>query len=181
MAISLDPVLAHAMASALAALFLLAGIGKLRDPAMFRATVENYQLLPDAAIGVFAWLLPLAECAAGVLLFAGATRADGALLAAALLLVMTGAIAVNLRRGRTRLDCGCGFGAEVPIGRGLLARNAVLLLAALALLLPVTPRATVWLDVVAALFLALFLFGLHALATALLAHHTRLLSLRNLP
>jgi uncharacterized membrane protein YphA (DoxX/SURF4 family) len=178
---ALDPVVAHATASALAAVFLLAGLGKLRDPALFRATVDNYRLLPEPLVAAFAWLLPLAECAAGVLLFADGTRATGSLLAALLLVLVSIAVAVNIRRGRTHLDCGCGLGTEVPIGPGLLVRNAVLVAAALLLLLPVAPRATVWLDLVAALFLALFLFGLQALATALLAQHARLQSLRNLP
>jgi hypothetical protein len=53
--------------------------------------------------------------------------------------------------------------------------------AALALLLPLSLRETVWLDVVAALFLVVFLFGLNTLATVMLVHHARLLSLRNHP
>jgi len=48
MAPTLDPVVAHAVASALAAMFLLAGAGKLRDPAAFRITLEDYELLPAA-------------------------------------------------------------------------------------------------------------------------------------
>ena len=181
MALHLDPVVAHATASALASVFLLAGAAKLREPAVFRATVEDYQLLPAALVPAFAWTLPLAECAAGVLLFMTETRAAGALLALLLLALVTGGIAVNLRRGRRKLDCGCGFATGVPIGPGLVLRNLVLAGSALLLLLPLSPRSTVWLDVLAALCLALFLIGLQALATSLLAHHARLLSLRNLP
>ena len=181
MDLALDPVAAHAVASALAAVFLLAGAGKLRDLAAFRITLEDYALLPAPAVPVLAWLLPLAELGAGGLLLVTATRTTGALLALALLLLVTAAVGLNLLRGRTHIDCGCGWGPEVPLGGGLLARNLVLVAATLLALLPVAARATVWLDVAAALFLALFLFGLNALATALLAHHARLLSLRNHP
>jgi len=178
---ALDPVVAHATASALAAVFLLAGAGKLRDPAAFQLALEGYELLPAAAARALAWLLPLAELAAGGLLLATATRPWGGLLALGLLLLVTAAVGVNLMRGRTRIECGCGWGPEVPLGGGLVLRNLVLAAATLLVLLPVAPRETVWLDIAAALFLALFLFGLNALATALLAQHARLLSLRNQP
>lgn len=181
MAFTLDPVVAHATASALAAVFLLAGAAKLRDPAAFQVTLEDYELLPAPAARALAWLLPLAELGAGGLLLLTATRSWGALLALGLLLLVTAAVGLNLRRGRTHIDCGCGWGPEVPLGGGLLLRNLVLAAATLLVLLPTTPRETVWLDLLAALFLALFLFGLNALATSLLSHHARLLSLRNLP
>jgi len=126
-------------------------------------------------------LVPLAEVGAGGLLLPTATRTWGALLAVGLLLLITAAVGLNVLRGRTHIDCGCGWGPEVPLGGGLLLRNLVLAAAALLVLLPVTPRETVWLDLVGALFLALFLVGLNALATALLAQHARLLSLRNHP
>jgi hypothetical protein len=53
------------------------------------------------------------------------------------------AIAINLLRGNTRIDCGClGFGARVPELRwGLVGRNALLLAAVLTALLPVSPPA----------------------------------------
>jgi hypothetical protein len=178
---SLDPVVAHAAASALAAVFLLAGIGKLRDPMTFQMAVEGYELLPAAAVRAIGWLLPLAELAAGGLLLMTATRTAGALLALALLVVFCAAISANLLRGRAGIDCGCGWGPQIPVGPGLLLRNLVLVVAALALLLPLSLRETVWLDVVAALFLVVFLFGLNTLATVMLVHHARLLSLRNHP
>lgn len=178
---SLDPVVAHAMASALAAIFLLAGIGKLRDPLSFETAVEGYELLPPPAVRVLGWLLPFAELAAGGLLLMTATRYWGALLALALLALFGAAIGANLLRGRAGIDCGCGWGPAIPVGAGLLLRNLVLVVAALALLLPMSLRETVWLDLLAALFLAVFLFGLNALATTMLAHNARLLSLRNHP
>jgi hypothetical protein len=179
MDLSLDPVVAHATASALAAVFLLAGIGKLRDPMAFQTAVEGYELLPAFAVQAITWLLPIAELAAGGLLLMTATRSAGALLALALLVMFCAAIGANLLRGRGGIDCGCGWGPAIPVGPGLLLRNLALVVATLLVLLPVSLRETVWLDVVAALFLAVFLFGLNTLAAAMVAHHARLLSLRN--
>jgi hypothetical protein len=181
MDLSLDPVVAHATASALAAVFLLAGIGKLREPDSFQAAVEGYELLPSPVVRALVWLLPLAELAAGGLLLMTTTRSAGALLALSLLALFGAAIGTNLLRGRAGIDCGCGWGPAVPVGPGLLVRNVVLMAASLLVLLPLSARETVWLDLLAALFLAVFLFGLNTLATAMLAHHARLLSLRNHP
>jgi hypothetical protein len=67
--------------------------------------------------------------------------------AAGLLLVYTGAILINLVRGRTDIDCGCaGPARRQPLGVGLVVRNLVLLSAALLSELPARPRALVWID-----------------------------------
>ena len=87
-----------------------------------------------------------------LLLLAGPLRAAGALLAIALLAVVSSAMALNLARGHTDIDCGCGgFGAahQQPLHAGLLLRNAVLVLLALAAAAPGTGRALLWLDAVA--------------------------------
>jgi hypothetical protein len=71
---------------------------------------------------------------------------------------------VNLLRGRRDLDCGCmGPGARGgKIGGALLARNAVLIAAALACLPPPGPRALVWLDFVTVPFAVAVLALLYA-------------------
>jgi hypothetical protein len=58
------------------------------------------------------------------------------------------AIAINLRRGRRELDCGClGFGRRSTISMTLLWRNGVLVLASLAAgFLPRGERALDWID-----------------------------------
>jgi hypothetical protein len=177
----LDPVLGHTAAASLGALLLLGAADKLRDAARFRAVVDDYALLPAALVPAFALALPLAEALAGVLLLPGATRGFGALLAAAVLLLATAAVAINLRRGRTAIDCGCGGAAHTPLSAGLLARNGVLLLAAAAAALPVAVRTTVWLDLAAVGCATLFGLGLYLVANTLLGQHGRLLALRNAP
>jgi hypothetical protein len=176
----IDPVLGHAAAAALSVVFVLGALDKLREPLVFAAAVEDYRLLPRALEAPFARALPWLEAAAGAALLPSATRGVGALLALALLSLVTLAVAVNLWRGRAGMDCGCG-GEAVPLGWGLAARNAALGVLALGAAAPAAARSTVWLDVVAAGFAALFVVGLVQVANTLLAHHHRLTSSRNVP
>jgi hypothetical protein len=178
---AVDPVFAYAAAAGIGAVFLIGAIEKLREPGLFRDAVEDYQLLPAGAVPLVARTLPLLEGMAGALLLPTVTRALGALLALALLLVVTAAIAINLLRGRDRIDCGCGGNLHTPLGMGLVLRNSVLMLLVLAAAAPPTARAAVWLDFVAVGFATLFLLGLYFLANAMLSHHSHLLDLRNSP
>jgi hypothetical protein len=178
---AIDPVFAHAAAAGLGAILLLGAIEKLREPELFRDAVDNYRLLPAAAVPLLARSLPLFEGLAGALLLPAATRSLGALLTLALLLLVTAAIVINLLRGRDRIDCGCGGGLHTPLGAGLVVRNGVLMLLALTSFAPLAERAVVWLDFAAAGFATLFGLGLYYLVNAMLSHHAHLLELRNSP
>lgn len=178
---AVDPVFSHAAAAVVGAVLLIGALEKLREPELFGDAVENYRLLPAAVVPVFARALPLPEALAGALLLPLATRALGALLALALLLMFTAAIAINVARGRDRIDCGCGGSEYTPLGPGLILRNLALMLPAVVALAPPAGRATVWLDFVAAGLATLFLLGLYFLANAMLGRQSRLLDLRNAP
>ena len=178
---AIDPVLAHSAAAFVASVLLIAAVEKLRDPESFRDAVENYQVLPATQVSVFSRSAPLLEALAGAMLLPVASRPWGAGLALALWLMFTAAIVLNLRRGRDRIDCGCGGGAHTPLGKGLVVRNVALMLAALVAAAPLIGRSTVWLDVCAVGFATCFLLGLYFLANTMLSHHSRLLALRNSP
>jgi len=76
-----------------------------------------------------------------------ATRSRGAMLAAVVLVVYAAALALNLRRGRNRIDCGClGFGQADRIAWWMVARNLALTALALLAAFPVSSRALVALD-----------------------------------
>jgi hypothetical protein len=98
-----------------------------------------------------------------------------ALAGAIVLLALYGAaIAVNLRRGRREIDCGCGGPAtRQPLSGWLLLRNAVLAAAAGAALLPIAPRELGTFDrfTIAAAIGVLYL--LYVATNALLAHLPR--------
>ena len=178
---ALDPVLVHVAAATLGAVLLLGGVTKLLDLPLLRAVMDDYRLLPKALLLPVSLLLPLSELAGGALLLPAATRGAGALLALALLCTVTAAVGINLARGRRHISCGCGGDDHVPLSHGIVLRNVALALLAVAALCPVQARDTVWLDPVATAFATLFLLGLYLTVNQLLAHHPRLLALKDAP
>lgn len=106
--------------------FLVAGVDKLRHRDLLPGVIANYRLLPDALVPPAALLLPFVELlvAAGLLL---GNRPAAPLAAMALLLVFAAAMAINIRRGRRQIDCGCGHvGLRQQLGWPMVARNIVL-------------------------------------------------------
>ena len=73
--------LLRASALAIGIVLLAAAFHKLRGWMAFRASVEGYRLLPDAAAAVVAALLPVLEALAGVALIVDGLRIAGAWLA----------------------------------------------------------------------------------------------------
>ena len=105
------PLLGVAASVAVALLFAVAGIDKLRHSGLLPGVIANYRLLPDALVAPAAALLPGVEL----------------LLAAGLLLVFAAAMAINIGRGRRHIDCGCGHsGLRQQLGWSQVARNLVL-------------------------------------------------------
>ena len=144
---TIDLVVAWSLRLGLALLFVMAAWHKLSDQPRFEAAVSAYDLLPKRASFLLSWVLPLLETAIAAGLLYPATQRAAAVAASAVLLVYTAAIAINLARGRRQIDCGCFASRSVtPLNGGLLARNAALIGAACALLLPVQSRALVWID-----------------------------------
>jgi peroxiredoxin/uncharacterized membrane protein YphA (DoxX/SURF4 family) len=115
----------------LAAVFAVAGLGKLADRAGTRKSLADFSL-PALLIPPVAILLPLAELACAVALVPLASAWWGAAGALALLFLFTVAMAVTLARGE-KPDCHC-FGQlhSEPIGASSIVRNV--LLASLAVL-----------------------------------------------
>ncbi|MFC3440619.1 MauE/DoxX family redox-associated membrane protein [Sphingobium rhizovicinum] len=119
-------------------LFLAAGIAQWRHRALLSGVIANYRLLPAALVAPAATALPLAEVATGAALLIG-LHPLAVVAAMALLLLFAGAMAINIVRGRSHIDCGCGHGAlRHPIGWPLVARN-IALAALLGLRLPPAP------------------------------------------
>ena len=176
MEVSLDPALGLALRGGLVLLLGSAAWHKLRDLAAFRAALAGYRLLPERAIALAAILFVAAELVtAGALLFS----ASAGYAAAALLVLYSLAIGVNLARGRREIDCGCfGPAARQPLSPALLVRNAALVALALLAALPAQPRPLVWVDgltIAAAIGLGVLL---HGSVNTLLANAPRLRALR---
>src|SRR5579863_1282063 len=131
----LDPAIGVLLIGCFALLFASAALHKLRSPTRFTVVVDAYRILPESLLR-FAWLVPVAELAVAIALLVAAARAVGALAGAALLALYAAVIALNLRRGRRDLACGCGGADDArPIAPWMVARNLGLaLLLALTLL-----------------------------------------------
>ncbi len=144
---SVDPVIAWSLRIGLAALFVTAAWHKLSDRQRFETAVRAYELLPARGPSLLSWSLPAVEVAIAAGFFYPPSHRPAAVAAAAVLLVYTGAIAVNLARGRRAIDCGC-FAARsaTPLSGALVARNVALVAAASVLMLPVEIRTLVWID-----------------------------------
>jgi uncharacterized membrane protein YphA (DoxX/SURF4 family) len=144
----MDPVPAAIVTVSLAALWLTAGLHKLMDLKAFELSLEAYDIAPRTMLPLLARLLPVAELALAAGLTAEPTRAAAGTLGAVMLTAYGAAIAVNLRRGRRDLDCGCvGFGARSRISPALVWRNAIAALASLSAgLLPRAERVSSWMD-----------------------------------
>jgi hypothetical protein len=160
--LTLDPVASWILGLGLALLFGVAAGHKIADRARFMAVLRNYELVPAGLVPLAAVVTVAAEAGAALLLTLPPLRTFGAGVAATLLATYAIAIAVNLLRGRTRIDCGCfGLGRHDRIAWTMVGRNLVLIVLALTLLLPDSPRRLVALD--------LLTIGASLAAVALLA------------
>lgn len=122
---ALDPLAIGLSIGLLVLVFARAALHKVTYFAGFRQTLVDYRLLPERLTGVAAAMLTGAELAAVTLLLVPGFRTLGAATAALLLLCYSAAMAVNLRRGRTSIDCGCG-GPGQSISWALVGRNLLL-------------------------------------------------------
>ncbi|MDF1585620.1 MauE/DoxX family redox-associated membrane protein [Marinimicrococcus flavescens] len=143
-----DPALLWTARLSLAGIFGAAAVTKLAALEPFAGVVRNYRLLPEAAVRPVALGLPVLELllAAGLLVPATSRAAAGGV--AVLLLAFAAAMAVNIRRGRVNIDCGCFMTVlRQRLSWGLVVRNLLLVLLALPLILAGGPaRGLLWID-----------------------------------
>jgi len=177
-----DPVLAHALAAALAVVLLLGAWAKWRDLDGFRHSVAAYQLLPAALLPAFGLLLPLWELGCGLAVLLAPSAALTGPATAVLLLTVTGAIGVNLLRGHRDIGCGCSGltsqATEPRLSWPLVVRNALLLLAMAGATGATRDRPLFWIDNLSVAGTTLALLGLYAAAHQLLTHHPRLMTIK---
>lgn len=143
----IDPVFELSLRLALSLLFAVAAWHKVIDLHRFETAVRGYALLPPRMVPVASRLLPLAELVIALGLLHGETRRPAALAAVSILLFYTGAIGLNLVRGRRDIDCGClTSSAQTPLSPWLVARNVGLAVAAGVTLWPSRQRPLLWVD-----------------------------------
>lgn len=117
----------------LGGLFLYAaytkGLYPFQEPFRFAIALSSYQLLPDALVILVSRVMPWFEVALGLGLLVGWKLRWFSSIAALLLGAFIGLMAVTYARG-IQADCGC-FGLGEPISGWTLARDSVILLVAL--------------------------------------------------
>jgi hypothetical protein len=117
--------------------FLMAAVQKAGHWRILPGVVANYRLLPRWMSWPVAALLPPAEMILSILLLSALLRPWPELASALLLLLFAAAMAINIRRGRDHIDCGCGETfLRQTLSWALVARNgflAVLLVPSLAM------------------------------------------------
>ncbi len=142
-----------AVAAGFALLLGAAAWSKFRDAAAFEAVLADYRLLPEGLVGVVARAVPVVEGMLVVPWLAAAWQADAARLAgvgtALLMLGYGAAMAANLARGRSWIDCGCGGGEQ--LSWVLVGRNGVLAALALAPLAVLNAEGPGWGDLLLSL------------------------------
>lgn len=112
--------------------FALSAGGKALDIRAFQEAVTDFRLLRAGWSKAAAWVVLTAELAVVLLLAVGGTSLlVGFLLAAALLVIFSTALAVALGRN-TKMTCNCFGRTERRISRYDIVRNALLLLCSLA-------------------------------------------------
>jgi hypothetical protein len=137
----IDPVVGLLIVGGLMVLFLSASWHKWRALAEFEAVLVNYRLVPRPVAHVLRIAVPALELLLALALAYGPTRPAAAVAGGALLLVYAAAIAINLRRGRRDLDCGCAaWNERRPIAPWMIVRNIVLAGILAASLAPWTTR-----------------------------------------
>lgn len=109
------PVIILAARLVLGSVFVIAGVEKVVNPNAFAKAINNYQMLPFAALNVMALVLPWLEVLTGVFLIFGIRLRASSALIASMLVVFLIAIGSAMVRGLS-IECGCysqGGGGEI--------------------------------------------------------------------
>ncbi|HUH40057.1 MAG TPA: MauE/DoxX family redox-associated membrane protein [Castellaniella sp.] len=173
-----DPIIVYTALAVLAGILWLGALDKLRHFAAFEGAVAGYRLLPEAAQKPFAMVFVGAEVLVGILLLMPEGRVAGALGAMGILSVASLGVAINLLRGRTNIDCGCGGLGHTSTGLSwwVVGRNAMLVVLALVALTRTGQgaRELVWVDGVTFFGAALAMLGLYLVLNQLIESHLRM-------
>ncbi|MGZ9810804.1 MauE/DoxX family redox-associated membrane protein [Pseudoroseicyclus sp. H15] len=165
---AVSTMLALTLGSGVALIFLRALYHKVSEFTEFTGFVADYRILPEALVRPASYGLVIAEGAVvlGTVVPGGLRYAM--VLGAGLFLLYAAAIGINVSRGRTTVECGCG-GAPQAVGPALLWRNGIL--AAVALLAAALPSGGLpALSVVAALAAGILLWVAFLMADLLLSN-----------
>lgn len=167
---TMDPVFQYTALGAFALLFAFSALEKWNDQEVYASQLRSYRLVPEAMTQIVSQSILFAEFIAAILLISPAYF-YGALLGLVLLALYTSAIAVNLVRGRTHIDCGCLGSRGEGISYHLVTRNIILMLALASVFVASPARDFGWLDYVSVLFAILCAALIYFTASELIKNH----------
>lgn len=160
----------------IALIFARAALHKATEFTEFTGFVADYRLVPQHLVGPVSLGLVGAEVLTVLLLLVPGGQPFGLGLGVLMFTLYAGAMAVNIRRGRTHIECGCG-GTVQPLGWALVGRNGVLVLVTLLAIVTGPPLldlgGTVTVIVSGIAAWAVFLLAEQILANSSLARLTR--------
>ena len=109
-------------------IFIVAGVPKIANPAVFAKSIEAYNLFPYFIVSASALVIPWLELILGLFLIFGILLRGSSLLSSILFFFFSIVIAVSLLRGLS-IDCGCfGFDGVALSWKKLLEDVGLLLL-----------------------------------------------------
>ncbi len=121
----------------LGCIFLASSLGQFSSFRTLADEILDYRLVSRKQAQVIAHILPFVELAVGLFYIVGFGLAPVSILAIILLFIFTGAIAINLVRGR-RFSCHCFGNFSATIGPAAIVRNFALAVLAFWMLLHVS-------------------------------------------
>jgi len=173
--VALDPAVHLILRLALSVLLMWAAGHKLSDRDGFGLALARYELVPARAVAATALGLSVLEMVVAVAVWLPAATPVAGFTAAGLFALYASAVAINLARGRTAIACGCaGVAGDQLLSGGLVCRNLVLVVAALALTVPWSPRMLTWLDAITVAAAVSVLAMVYSAVDGLLANAPRL-------
>lgn len=175
----MDPIYSLTVVMLIAFVFAFAGSHKLMNYARQAAIVADYRVVAAWLVPLLAPLIIVLELAVVVLVLLPGTRLAGFSLAIGLLLIYMFAIGLNLVRGRTSIDCGCGWGSHgQQISVWLIVRNMTMIVVIVMALLPSTNRSLHLVDWILAAIAGTALIAIYSIGDLLIANWSKLSKLK---
>ncbi len=177
---TLDPIYSLTISILIAFVFAFAGIHKIMDYARHAGVVADYRVVPAWFVPLLAPLLIVLEFGVAVLVLLPGTRSAGLILTIGLLLIYIFSIALNLLRGRSFIDCGCGWGSQGhQISAWLIFRNVTMVVITMAAFLPSTNRSLHLVDWILAAFAGTAVIIIYSIGDLLIANWSKLSKLKS--
>jgi Methylamine utilisation protein MauE len=183
----LDPLLFQLITVSLCLLLIAAGLHKLGERLRFQGILAAYQVLPTFLISPLSLLIPIFEILLGLAWATGWETGLVSMATASLFAVYAIAMSINLMRGRSYIDCGCGLSSVKANSKDngvqqlsvwLVSRNILLIGIALVPAAGIAARDFAVLDFISLVAATLALVFIYAAFHQLLVNHNAIDSWR---